>query len=393
MKLTVVSDVLGRENNGTTIAAMNLIRTMRKKGHTVNVVCPDETRRGQEGFYVTSQMHFGHLADEYIKKNDVVIARKDMSVLEEAVEGAQLIHVMLPFSLGKAAALIAHERGIALTAGFHCQAENISGHILLKNMPLTSKAIYRVFYSRLYRYCDNIHFPTRFIRDAFEAAVGPVPGEVISNGVGREYKPEPEAEKAPGSGYTLLYTGRYSPEKSHDVLINAVALSKHKDEIKLILAGEGPREDAIRRLAAKRGIPMPVMKFFRREEMPAVIRSCDLYVHAAQIEIESIACLEAIACGKVPLIADSPRSASRYFALTPDNLFRYDDPHDLARKIDMWLDEPEKRRECAKKYEGYARQFDFDACMDRMERLLVETEKQKHARRINGESLGENARM
>ena len=42
MIITVVCDVLGEENNGTTIAAMNLIRSLKAKGHEVRVVCPDE---------------------------------------------------------------------------------------------------------------------------------------------------------------------------------------------------------------------------------------------------------------------------------------------------------------------------------------------------------------
>ena len=50
MIVTVVCDVLGKENNGTTVAAMNLIRALRKRGHTVRVVCPDKERMGQEGF-------------------------------------------------------------------------------------------------------------------------------------------------------------------------------------------------------------------------------------------------------------------------------------------------------------------------------------------------------
>ena len=36
MIITVVCDVLGEENNGTTIAAMNLVRSLKKKGHNVN---------------------------------------------------------------------------------------------------------------------------------------------------------------------------------------------------------------------------------------------------------------------------------------------------------------------------------------------------------------------
>lgn len=35
MIVAVICDVLGEENNGTTIAAMNLIRTLRAKGHQV----------------------------------------------------------------------------------------------------------------------------------------------------------------------------------------------------------------------------------------------------------------------------------------------------------------------------------------------------------------------
>ena len=33
LTIVVVCDVLGQENNGTTIAAMHLIRALRQKGH------------------------------------------------------------------------------------------------------------------------------------------------------------------------------------------------------------------------------------------------------------------------------------------------------------------------------------------------------------------------
>lgn len=48
VKITIVCDVLGEENNGTTIAAMNLIRSLKAKGHNVTVVCPDESRRDSQ---------------------------------------------------------------------------------------------------------------------------------------------------------------------------------------------------------------------------------------------------------------------------------------------------------------------------------------------------------
>ena len=47
MRFVIVCDVLGKENNGTTVAAMNLIRALRAKGHEVRIVCPDRDRAGE----------------------------------------------------------------------------------------------------------------------------------------------------------------------------------------------------------------------------------------------------------------------------------------------------------------------------------------------------------
>ena len=41
MKILVVADVLGQKNNGTTMAAYNLIESLKKRGHEVRVLCGD----------------------------------------------------------------------------------------------------------------------------------------------------------------------------------------------------------------------------------------------------------------------------------------------------------------------------------------------------------------
>ncbi len=56
MKVAVICDVLGQANNGTTIAALNLIRTLREKRHEVRVVCPDAERAGEPGYYIVPKI-------------------------------------------------------------------------------------------------------------------------------------------------------------------------------------------------------------------------------------------------------------------------------------------------------------------------------------------------
>ena len=371
MKVAVVCDVLGEKNNGTTIAAYNLIESLKKKGHEVRIVCSDENRRGQEGYFVCPTFNFGPL-NNYVKKNGVAPAKADMAVLEAAIHDVDIIHVMIPFSMGKAAAHYAHEHGIPLTAGFHCQAENVTGHIFMKDLRLAGRIAYRAFYNRVYKYCDGIHYPSRFICDTFEDVVGPTPRYIISNGVAKEFRPIPcEKPEELKDKFTVLFIGRYSPEKSHKVLIDGAALSRYKDKLRLVFAGAGPLEDKLRERAKKRGLNEPVMKFFSREELVKTINTADLYVHPAEIEIEAISCLEAIACGRTPLIADSPRSATRAFALGPNNLFKVNDPADLAKKLDFWIEHPEEREKCSRDYLGYASRFDFDVCMDKMEKMMI----------------------
>lgn len=377
MLVTIVCDVLGEENNGTTIATMNLIRSLKKKGHTVRIVCPDAEREGEEGYYVVPTFNLGPI-NGYVAKNGVSLAKPVKKVLEAAMDGADVVHIAIPFGLGGAAAKLAHKKGIPLTAGFHCQAENFTNHIFMMNFGLANRLTYRVFYQRVFRYCDCIHYPTQFICDVFEKQVGKTPAHVISNGVGSAFTPGEAVRPKEWEGkFVILFTGRYSKEKSHRILIDAVGRSRYKDRIRLVFAGAGPQAEPMRKQAEKLGILPPQMQFFSRSELINIIRAADLYVHPAEIEIEAIACLEAIACGKVPVIADSPRSATRYFALGENNLFRCNDAEDLKNKIEYWMEHPAEKEACSREYAGYAARFDFDICMNKMEQMLEEAVK-KH---------------
>lgn len=68
MIVTVVCDVLGKENNGTTVAGMNLIRFLKKQGHTVRILCADQDKKGMDGVFVVPNLSFGKMINRYVSK-------------------------------------------------------------------------------------------------------------------------------------------------------------------------------------------------------------------------------------------------------------------------------------------------------------------------------------
>ncbi len=304
------------------------------------------------------------------------LARPLRPVLEQALEGVDVVHVMVPFFIGPRRSRTGPGKGIPLTAGFHCQAENFTNHIFLMNAPRVNQMTYRFFYRRLYQYCTCVHYPTQFICDLFEQVTQPTRHYVISNGVNRAFtcKAYPRPKELEGK-YVILSTGRYSREKAQWVLIDAVAKSRHSSRIQLVLAGQGPQQKALERRAAKRGILPPIYGFHSRPDLIRIINLADLYVHPAEIEIEAIACLEALACGKVPVISDSPAAQP---AISPcrTGICSAATTPAIWRKDRLLAGSPQERRACSQSYLGYAQQFDFDRCMDAMEGMLLDAAKE-----------------
>lgn len=381
MKVLVVCDVLGAENNGTTIAAMNLIRYLRSKGDEVRILCADQDKKGMENVFVVPNLHLGFIIDHIVKKNNVTLSRPSKKIILQALDGVDIVHVMIPFPLGIAATKEARKKGIPVTAGFHCQAENFSAHIQMMNCSLVNRLVYKNYYKKLYSKVNAVHYPTQFIRDIFENTVKrKTNGYVISNGVNSIYKKKEIIERKPEytGKFNILFIGRISKEKSHHLLIKAVSLSKHKDDIQLIFAGQGPREQEVMNFAKKCKINTPYMKFFTRTDLVDTINSCDLYVHPAEIEIEAISCLEAISCGLVPVINNSPRSATKAFALDDKNLFDFNDPKDLADKIDYWIEHPLEKAKRSEEYLGYSDKFEQTKCMEDMRKMLLTYSKEEN---------------
>ena len=153
----------------------------------------------------------------------------------------------------------------------------------------------------------------------------------------------------------ILCTGRFSHEKSQEVLLEAMKYSKYADRIQLHFAGRGPLGSRYKRMADRLVRDnilkyIPVFGFYTAEDLEALARRAYLYIHCAWVEVEGLSCVEALKEGAVPVIAKGPYTAAWRFALDDRSIFPVFDAKALAERIDWWIEHPQERMRMGKEY-------------------------------------------
>ncbi|MDR0462406.1 MAG: glycosyltransferase [Christensenellaceae bacterium] len=351
MIITFVIDSFTNKTDGTVITANRFAEQLRKRGHEVRICAINVSGNGM---YVLKERYIP-LATYFSHKHGQSFAKPDRAVLASAMEGADVVHFFMPWKAAIVGKKIADKMGIATTAAFHVHPQNMTYTIGKRLGKPLAELIFWLFRQRFYRHFDYIHCPSEFTAKELKKHKYKSNTVVISNGVSDVFKPTTMSKLDDGF-FNVLMIGRLAREKRQDVIVKAVMQSKYKDKIKLYFAGKGPERKRLEKLGSKLVNP-PEFKFLPQSELIDLIHNSDLYVHAADVEIEGIACLEALSCGKCMLFANSRLSATPQFAIDERSLFRAGDPRDLAQKIDFFIEHPEARRELEKRYAEKGKHF------------------------------------
>lgn len=380
MKILMIVDQFDSANNGTTITARRFAKTLENHGNEVRVVSCGKTTPQK---YRVPAVHFLPVVETIIRSQGMQFARPKRKVIEQAVEWADVVHFVMPFWLSKAALKIVKEKHVPCTAAFHVQPENITSTIFMGNRKAPNELIYRYFRDTFFDEFTHIHCPSAFIAGELKKRDYKGQTHVISNGIepGFAYRKLPKKPEYEGK-ILITMIGRLSKEKRQDVLIDAIAKSRYADRIHLVLAGKGPWKKSLLRRAQRMKVRMTT-GFFPGQALKDLLAMTDLYVHASDVEIEAISCIEAFASGLVPVIANSKKSATPQFALDERSLFAAGDSTDLAAKIDYWLDHEEERKRMEYAYAEHGKQYHIDACVEKAEemfRMAIEENEEAYAR-------------
>lgn len=377
LTLALVLDSFGNRGNGTSNSAIQYAQGLEALGHQVRLVGVGSTD-------YPARVHRIPLVSHVAARQQMSFARADPALFRRAFAGVDLVHIYEPFAFGRAALAQARSMGIPVTAGFHIQPENITYSAgPLRYLPGVDAAIYRLFRFWLYDHVRHIHVPTQLTADLLRSHGYKAHLHVISNGYQPRFNPGDRYERGryerqrPDRLIQVVASGRLAREKDHLTLIRALALCRNRRRISLTIAGTGPMERRLKAEAARQlnGTQVSI-GFHHNTTMPDLLRQADLLVHPSIADLESVSVLEGMACGAVPVIAQSNLSAAGHFALVEHSLFPVGKAQALAAQVDWWIDHPDALAVWSRRYAEHAKEhYSLDASVRAFAKMVMQVAK------------------
>lgn len=364
MKILIVINDYMNSSNGMCISTQRFVGEYKKMGHQVRIVT---NNRYGELDYPLDVVKVPVFSD-IIEKEGYTFAKVNRQVIRKAVEWADVVHLEDPFLVCRRAGIEAKRMNKPVTGTFHLYPENMTYAVHMGHAHLMNFWFMRLFLKSVYNRCDYINCPTEEVAKRLENYKIKSKLKVISNGIDDKFLFQKRSREFDGT-LRVLSVGRYAVEKNQKLLIEAVAKCNHRDNIQVTLAGKGPLSEKLKECATKLGVQVE-FGFLSQEQLREKMLESDLYVHCANVEVEGMSCMEAFACGCVPVISNARLSSTKDFALHKENLFQNRSAKSLAEKIDFFYEHPEKIAEQSKEYMEYGQSQGVEICGAKMIEMM-----------------------
>jgi 1,2-diacylglycerol 3-alpha-glucosyltransferase len=224
-----------------------------------------------------------------------------------------VIHSNHPVLVGRAAADEAENRGLPLVFTFHTRyVEYAEGY--LAYVPFSKAIVEGIVVDGLVTYlnrCQHIVTPSNSIKQTL-IDYGGVTERITTIPTGIDLEPFQQAdggavrEQYQLQDKTLLVSvGRLAEEKNWKTLLEAVAIAaKQRDDLRLLLIGDGPQRDELEKYARELGLGQVVIftGLVPFEEIPSYLKAADIFVFASTSETQGLVTMEAMAAG-LPVVA------------------------------------------------------------------------------------------
>ena len=295
---------------GVPIAIENLATELRERGHHVHIFAPEYGKGDEEDVDVFRTWSIKNFNDSsfvlpiplalstYLTFNDVQ---------------ADIVHVHHPFLLGMSGLRAARAENLPVVFTYHTQYEKYAHYLPWDSEMVREMAV--GIATRFANSCDAVIAPSTDIQKQLVERGVDCPIRVIPTGVdlaqfeGGNASWLRERFGIASGDKILLFVSRLAKEKNVQFLLESFAkLAQETGGVHFVLVGSGEEEQALKDLAAGRGLSTQThfAGTLKGEDLVSAFKGADLFVFASVTETQGMVVLEAMAAGCPVVAVDAP---------------------------------------------------------------------------------------
>jgi len=327
MKIAIFTDTYLPTINGISYATKNWKEELERRGHEVDIVCPEAKECPSNKTFKSFEIPFykNYYAGYYPPGEDF--------------SDYDIIHLNSFFTVGFYGYLVAKRNDIRLVSVVHTPIEEYTEYVTsIKPIQNILGSAYKRFESFILKRSDVRIGLSDYMEERIESITGKDDIKRLNNGVNTKFFKPVEDKAFRGkhgieSEKIVGYLGRLSSEKRVDELIRF----GEKYEMNVLIGGDGPHKDKLESMSSSDKTRF--LGFVERDEIPSFYSVIDLMIFPSTVENDPLTVLEANACG-TPVIGaeaaglkDSIKEGINGYLYDPENL------EDLKEKVEEAFDE------------------------------------------------------
>lgn len=312
MRVLYCTDTYPPQVNGVSVVTALSVDGLSRRGWEVAVVAPrypDETASTRSVFGPAAPMAGGLTAIPSVPLPlypDIRLAAPHVRAIERLLDRHRphLVHCATEFVIGWLGARAARRRGIPVVTSYHT---DFARYARAWGVPWLAGPVQRWLVD-FHQQARRTYTPSNASAAALRA-MGIGHARVWGCGVDVDrYHPRHRSlalrdQLQLGPAFTFGYVGRLAPEKNVGLILDAFARLQSQlppGRVRLVVAGAGPAEEALRRRAPANTTFLGYLD--RARDLPALYASLDAFVFASETETLGLVVLEAMSAG-LPVLA------------------------------------------------------------------------------------------